>query len=245
MSRRPNARPNGQVRRSQVITTFGPGALLELPNHSVIIGGLDQWEGVGDEIHEPRLVDKARRVLEVDTLRLFGPPPDGELPGAPRTGITAWQFPEWFITQDVERDRRDELVRSRLLVHRKFLTRGEFIDVNKRRRPVVPVRFVRACRRGHIGDIDWRGFVHTGQAGCPRQLWFDERGTTGDLSEIQVRCECGAWRPIGEAANLARRRWATARVPARGWACPRRASPAASRTACWCAPPVTPTSRAC
>ena len=34
---------HGQVRRSQVITTYGPGALIDLPKHSVIIGGLDAW----------------------------------------------------------------------------------------------------------------------------------------------------------------------------------------------------------
>jgi hypothetical protein len=69
----------------------------------------------------------------------------------------------------------------------------------------VPVRFVRACRRGHIGDIDWYAFVHGGQTSCRRQLYIDERGTSGDLSEVWVRCECGQQRPIGEAANLARR----------------------------------------
>ena len=76
----------------------------------------------------------------------------------PQTGITAWQFPEWFITQDVERGGR--MTRSRLLVHRKALTKGKFIDDDKKQRPVVPIRFVRACRKGHIGDIDWYGFVH-------------------------------------------------------------------------------------
>ena len=34
---------HGQVRRSQVITTWGPGALLDLPSYSVIIGGLETW----------------------------------------------------------------------------------------------------------------------------------------------------------------------------------------------------------
>ena len=38
-------RPNGQVRRSQVISTYGPGALVDLPEHSAIVGGLDQWLG--------------------------------------------------------------------------------------------------------------------------------------------------------------------------------------------------------
>jgi hypothetical protein len=67
------------------------------------------------------------------------------------------------------------------------------------------VRFVRACRKGHIGDIDWYAFVHGGNTACraqQRQLYFDERGTTGDLSEVWVRCECKAERPMSDAARM-------------------------------------------
>ena len=71
-----------------------------------------------------------------------------------------------------------------MLVHRKELTRGKFIDLDKNRRQVVPVRFVRACRAGHIGDIDWHAFVHGNQTECRRRLWIDERGTSGDLSVL-------------------------------------------------------------
>ena len=102
--------------------------------------------------------------MSLPTLKLFSPPPDNEDPTAPRTGITAWQFPEWFITQDVERGDRGGMTRSRLLVHRKALTKGKFIDDDKQKHPVVPVRFVRACRKGHIGDIDWYWFVHQRQS---------------------------------------------------------------------------------
>ena len=35
-----NARPNGTIRRSQVLTTYGPGAMVDLPNRAVLIGGL-------------------------------------------------------------------------------------------------------------------------------------------------------------------------------------------------------------
>ena len=47
MSRKPGAKPPGQLRQSQVITTFGPGAMLDLPNYSVLVGGLDYWTGQG------------------------------------------------------------------------------------------------------------------------------------------------------------------------------------------------------
>ena len=39
---------HGQIRRSQVITTWGPGALLDLPRYAVIVGGLDTWPKVSD-----------------------------------------------------------------------------------------------------------------------------------------------------------------------------------------------------
>ena len=69
----------------------------------------------------------------------------------------------------------------------------------------MPIRFVRACRRGHIGDIDWYYFVHSGNSDCRRQLWIDERGTSGDLSEVWIRCECKAERAMIDATTLATR----------------------------------------
>jgi hypothetical protein len=201
VNHRPGARPHGQIRRSQVITTFGPGAMLDLPNHSVLVSGLDFWSKGGEEIIEPRLTEKLATIVEVPTLRLFAPPPDQDDPTAPATGIDAFQFPEWFITQDVEPDPKST-ARSRMLVHRKALTKGKFIDDNRKKRSVVPVRFVRACRAGHIGDIDWYSFVHGGATECRRQLWIDERGTSGDLSEVWIRCECKAERNMAQAAIL-------------------------------------------
>lgn len=37
------AKPHGQIRQSQLITTFGPGAMLDLPRYSVLVGGLEGW----------------------------------------------------------------------------------------------------------------------------------------------------------------------------------------------------------
>ena len=199
MNRRSHAQPHGQIRRSQIITTFGPGAPLDLPNYSVLVGGLDTWSKALEHIYEPRLVEKLKLILGLPQLKLYSPPVESEDPTAPPTGITAWQFPEWFITQDVEETEARGVVRSRLLVHRTALVRGKFIDRDKNKRPVVPIRFVRACRRGHIGDIDWHKFVHFGTGACKRPLYIDERGTSGDLSEVVVRCECGATREINEA----------------------------------------------
>lgn len=193
MNKRSSGRPHGQIRRSQLITSFGPGSMLDLPNHSVLVGGLDSWSTGGEEIVEKRLVDKLVTLFDppLQSLKLYSPPPDNEDPNAPQTGITAWQFPEWFITQDVDGEPGRGNIRARMLVHRRMLTKGKFIDDKKKKCSVVSVRFVRACRNGHIGDLDWHTFAHGGDTDCRRQIWIEERGTSGDISEIFVRCECG------------------------------------------------------
>ena len=91
-------KPHGQVRRSQLLTTFGPGALIDLPKHSVLVGGLDDWRGNGTLLDEPRLLEKIRRFLP-DIHELREPPIDPD-PQRPTAGVTVWQFPEWFVTQD-------------------------------------------------------------------------------------------------------------------------------------------------
>ena len=132
----------------------------------------------------------------VPSPMLYAPPPEPNEPWAPARGIGAWRFPEWFVVQEAGGGDRPD--RSRRLVHRKGLDeRGRFD-----RLPVVPTRFVRACPRGHVDDLDWAGFVHGPEERCRRQLWLDEVGTTGDLADLIVRCECGRSRRLYEAAEL-------------------------------------------
>ena len=66
---------------------------------------------------------------------------------------------------------------------------------------MVATRFVRACPKGHVDDLDWRCFVHSGSTSCRQRLWLDERGQSGDLSDLVVRCQCGRTRPLSEAGE--------------------------------------------
>jgi hypothetical protein len=198
---KPRPKPHGQIRQSQVVTTFGPGALVDLPKHAVIIGGLEFWSPIGPAIAEPRLLGKLETILGVPGLALHAPPPDPQDWDAPPAGITAWQFPEWFLVQQIETENGGSQSRARRLVHRTHLTNGKWIDEDKKKRTVVPVRFVRACRRGHVDDIDWIAFVHHGTRDCTvRTLWMADRGTSGDLGDVVVRCDCGAERPMTDSA---------------------------------------------
>lgn len=194
---------HGQVRRSQIITTYGPGALIDLPRHSAIVGGLDHWPKPGEleQIVEPRLTRKLEAMTGVQSPKLYAPPPDDDDGRSAPQGIVAWRFPEWFVVQ--ESGGSEERERSRRLVHRKKLDgKGQYDG-----RPVVATRFVRACPKGHVDDIDWHYYVHGAESGClrTRQLWLDERGTSGDLGDLVVRCECGKSRGLIEASVIEQR----------------------------------------
>ena len=67
----------GAIRSSQVITTFGPSALVDLPKHSVIVAGLDTWRPKKLRlIVEPRLTEKIRHMTRGSEPQLYSPPPD-------------------------------------------------------------------------------------------------------------------------------------------------------------------------
>lgn len=198
-----------QIRRSQVISTFGPGAMVDLPDDSVMIGGLEHWGATGDpdrdgfqQIFEDRLIAMLRQGFKNPALRLFSPPVDSREPEKVPTGVTAWKFPEWFVAQYEEKWGGRGAIRSRPLVHAGSLVRGKHVR-DKKGFAVVPIRFVQACVNGHISDIDWYGYVHGKGNPCRRPLWLDERGTSGDLADVIIRCECKLSRSLVEATKLA------------------------------------------
>ena len=204
-------RAHGQIRQSQVITTYGPGALIDLPDHAAIVGGLETWPSTANlnEVVDERLTGFLRIITGVQAPKMYAPPPEPSEPWASGQGIGAWRFPEWFVVQETNPSgdagtgppSEKRQTRSRRLVHRRTLDDR----MRYERRSVVPTRFVRACPRGHVDDLDWVGFVHGRGQRCGRQLWLDEQGTTGDLADLVVRCECRKSRRLYETTDIGTR----------------------------------------
>jgi hypothetical protein len=197
----PNKKPAGEIRASQLITSYGPGAMADLERKSVLIGGLRFWSAGRTTISEPRLAAKIAAALQVPQVRLETPPPADDTVGAPKTGISVFEFPQWFVTQDGE---SNGAVLTRALVPRAQMT-GEYYIRDRKKFRAVPIRFVRACPRGHIGDIDWYFFAHEGKTDCNkvgRRLYLDETGTSGDIGDIRVRCDCGRSRALSGAVEF-------------------------------------------
>lgn len=180
----------GELRRSQVISTFGPGAMLDLPDHSVIVGGLEYWRHPGERIYEERLEKWLGEKLARPDVKFFGPPIETGEKSTIGAGIGVFPFPNWYLGQ-VERTWKTldgRVYRTRPLIPRERLIKGKYLDDDRKLWPVVPVRFVRACPKGHLGDIDWYAFVRRSfNAEHKGLLWLDEGGAGNDFAEIYVR----------------------------------------------------------
>lgn len=194
------------LRQSQLITTFGPGAMVDLPTRSVIIGGLDLWhmreKGSWQTIQEPRALSILETVLSENGrlkegvhLSLRSPPVDwGRQTFGEPPGIEAKIFPAWFVTRDAADvgggARRRRLVRWRDLNPKGG--RADFTGDDGKRTPVTPIRFVAGCKKGHIQDVDWSFAVHGAGKKCTEALWLEERGTSGDPRSTRIVCGCGS-----------------------------------------------------
>src|SRR5688500_4877854 len=98
-----------QLRSSQVVTTFGPGAMVDLPDASVLVTGLDTWKydfNSIPKIEEPRLVAKLEMALGKEQLTLRAPPAAADKDYGLQPGITAYRFPAWFIVQQAHVTKR-------------------------------------------------------------------------------------------------------------------------------------------
>lgn len=189
------AQPDGQIRQSQVVTTFGPGAMVDLIDRAVVIGGLEHWgygkagfEALDDARLRRSLIPRLKALDEdLDLARegYFRRPPESDAKDPwPNVGVLALEFPRWFVCHSCRRLARalDAFEKS---------SHGYRHDCAKNKSSrAVPVRFVAACKRGHLSDFPWSRFAHLDREGgeCDRpELYLDERAL-GDVSRIYVEC---------------------------------------------------------
>ena len=199
--------PVGEVRHGQLITSYGPGAMVDLPDRSVVVGGLNLWHYSRDDdscfIDERRLIAKLRNLLNVGSLLLKRPPSEDDNYAQKfrsSSGIRSPQFPLWFVAQPKEpiyHEAAGKRFRTRPLIHQDRLVDEKYpckqTGGKIQKLDVVPVRFVQCCANGHLSDIDWDRFAHDGaRSRCQEDLWLDEAGAGNDFNEIYVRCpQCG------------------------------------------------------
>lgn len=177
------------LRRSQTITTFGVGAIADLPDASAMICDIDKWGTVGCVmLSDPRLEEKL-------AVSHFLMPPDTDVSS---DGIKAVRFPRWM------RCRKCQALRHLEDWRRRSLQNNPTKDFDSKPRcdicfiPLIPSRFVVACRKGHIDDFPFVEWAHGGGEVCASpSLQYKESGNSTSLSGILIKCVCGKMKDMG------------------------------------------------
>ncbi|GAA3413788.1 hypothetical protein [Streptosporangium vulgare] len=165
------------MRPSHLMFTSGVGSIVDLPNFSVLVRGLDEWrhDNLGDAtqiIAEPRLLAAVQAILG-KTIGDLRPAP--WLPGidtnpngdASRVGVPVLPFPSWMrcttcnllapIDTQAFGFQNDKARKPHEAQFFHECGRGN------RKRRVVGARFVLACAAGHLDDFPYLEFVHRGE----------------------------------------------------------------------------------
>ena len=177
------------VRRSQFVTTWGPGAILEGQEGPRLIPRADVGlfyprSGLKPEDFEIH----NRRVTSVlgKGSRVFRLPSNAELGEHPSRYLYLTRpFPVWSQCPDHETlyrsDRKCPSCKDKELTNRRAS------------------RFVVACLNGHLDDVDWDRVVKHKKE-CHPGEWYHWRGEGGPLSQIEIVCpKCNGKANLGWA----------------------------------------------
>ena len=199
----PNLKP---IRRGQLITPFGVGALVDFPgDESLMTAGLDEWPSAKDECPRDWLVreERLQARLEVTHFRL---PPDYRKPGRdiqhPNKHIPFVRFPLWHYCP-----RRGAMERLSLFGGRQKCPCRPGLDCESlprwKRPHLIPSRFIAVCPKGHIEDFPFMEWVHgDGNWDQTHKLRLLPGRSSASLSGIKIKCSCGKTKSMTGAFNF-------------------------------------------
>ncbi|MFF8634421.1 DrmB family protein [Streptomyces pilosus] len=199
----------GTVRRAQVISTYGVGALIAVDHESFVVSGLDDadrsWRR--DEspvIHERRLA----RLLDVDYFRL--PPASDD---TSKDGLRVRRFPLLHSCPEC----------NDLQPHRDFSPPAGRSVCGTCEVDLVPSRFVVACEAGHLDEFPYWQWVHrspdrdaTRFGKCGGRLRMRTTGRTSSLRSIVISCTCGQVPEVSMEGSFRRNALKDLRLTCRG-----------------------------
>lgn len=225
----------GSSRPSSLLYTYGPGAIIDLPNFTVMPAGLDDWDRIwkrrdgNPSIQAPRLLHAVRLMMasSVEELRPF-PWQEKSNPFSREgsdLGVPARVFPQWlrctgcdrlgplpvFSYRNTNPMRTDEAVFEHYPCHgrpRAGAAGPQVAKKGSRRQPAVTARYLLACPDGHLDEFPYDRWVHRGGE-CPKAdvptLRMVDRTAAKGASAVIICASCEATRGMNEALGAAGR----------------------------------------
>lgn len=185
-----SANPEFNVRRSQLLTPFGIGALMDINNQSVMVADSEYWNpNKCEKVHDIRLE------TEMNANGFIEPPvKDAE-------EIVGTRFPSWYFSP------HDRLLQP-ISKWREALSAsniGRFdkspFDPRHKGTELVPVRVICACRNGHAQEFPWLEWTHPSMSFADfknHKIKLESVAQTGSIADLVVHCiTCEKKRSLG------------------------------------------------
>ncbi len=175
----------GELRPNQIITTFGPGAIVDAVKDSVTVLDSNYWKDKGKKIIDGRLAS----YLGVSCFYMPRTSKSGDVP------VVA--FPYIHVCSN-SKCRRLFDARENFNLE-KYLKFG--VTCPDCGWAAYPSRFITICKDGHMNDFPWSFWVHKGHSKCNGNLKMYSTGNTSTLADMWVECSCGAKRSMSGATQ--------------------------------------------
>jgi hypothetical protein len=178
-----------EIRSSTIVGTSGVGSVVDVGKESFVIPSITSWKQ-----YQLRVIDLRRLSTRLHKV-LKGPKDD-------KPSLMVRRFPRAMFCDKCRR----------ITIWKTPLESENSEPVCPREGcsgTLVAMRFVAACENGHLNDVDWRFWAHSGGHGnrnCRAldKLRFDVDSTaaTGGLSSLVVRCyECRSARSLEDISS--------------------------------------------
>ncbi|MGH7743793.1 MAG: DrmB family protein [Candidatus Dormibacteria bacterium] len=216
----------GSGRPSSLLYTYGPGAIMDLPQFTIMPAGLDDWDRIWNrrdgipQIRAPRLRDVVRMMLRSPDVQLrphpWQPKKSNFSSEGNDLGVPARVFPQWLrctgcdmlgmLSQFDYRNTHPFRTDLACFEHAKCTGRTGDKTRKAARRTAVPARYLLACVDGHLDEFPYELWVHHGkqcsQAQFPALKMIDRMAGKG--ASAVIHCEsCTQRRPMNEAQGEA------------------------------------------
>lgn len=191
---------NKNIRQSQLISPWGVGQIIPFPDESLMVAGLDAWEGVyGIASNKEAFILQEARLEKRLNVNHFRFPPEYRNKDKDDVNvglrIPFVRFPRWHYCNSCG---YMELVtiykqdRSKCIGPKYITGRRPCLNLSDAKKPyIVPIRFISVCIKGHIEDFPFLEWVHNKKnkvitAEC--NLRFQVSGSTTALDAIKIHC---------------------------------------------------------
>lgn len=173
----------GEVRPAQLITTFGPGAILDAVKDSVTVLDISYWKNTGNRISDVRL----SRFLDVD---YFLSPRVSN-----KSDIPVTSFPNYHVCSNTKCNLLFD-IQEKFNIEEYLKYGPKCPECGK---SAYPSRFVVSCKKGHLDDFPWKWWLHGDGSTCNKSMRLESTGNTSSLGELIVKCGCGTSRSMSKA----------------------------------------------